>query len=135
MAGPGVKPARANVEVVRRVYDSFKSGDLAGAFAAIAPDVEITQSEEVPWGGTYSGHDGAAAFFAKLYGAVTSALTFERFIDAGDRVVAIGWSRGTVNATGRAFDVPIAHVWQLRDGLVVRVAFCIDNPTMRAALE
>jgi hypothetical protein len=28
----------------------------------------------------------------------------------------------------------VAHLWHLRDGKVQRIHFCIDNPTMHAAL-
>jgi ketosteroid isomerase-like protein len=64
----------------------------------------------------------------------SSPLPNEIFVDAGDHVVAIGRTRGTVNATGKAFDVPVAHVWTVRDGLVRRVEYYIDDPTMLAAL-
>lgn len=125
---------RPHVEIVRQMYDALARRDIAAAFSRFAADVELVQSEEVPWGGTYHGIEGAQAFFAGLIGAITSVVTVDRFIDAGDSVVAIGWTRGTVNATGRRFDVPIAHVWTVRDGQVVRVRFYIDNPTMQASL-
>lgn len=125
---------RPHVEVVRQTYDALARRDIPAAFSRFAADVEFVQSEEVPWGGTYHGIEGAQAFFARLTGAVTSVVTVDRFIDAGDSVVAIGWTRGTVNATGRRFDVPIAHVWTVTDGQVVRVRFFIDNPTMQASL-
>jgi hypothetical protein len=72
-------------------------------------------------------------FFATLVQSIASAVELERLIDAGDHVVAIGRTRGTVNATGAAFDVPIAHVWTLEGGKETQVRYCIDNPTMRAA--
>lgn len=127
-------PQRPNAALVAHLYDAFRSRDLPTIFGLLAPDVEIHQASEIPWGGTYHGHEGAAAFFAKLVATITSSVTLERFVDAGDHVVAIGRTRGTVNATGKAFDVPIAHVWTVRDGLVRRVEYYIDDPTMLAAL-
>lgn len=126
--------ARTNVELVKKVYDAFKRRDVAAIFSLFARDIELVQSTEVPWGGTYRGHEQAAQFFATLTAHLTSTLVFERFIDAGDHVVAVGRTQGTVNGTEARFDVPIAHVWELRDGQVTRVQFCIDNPTMQAAL-
>lgn len=125
---------RKNVEIVQQVYEAFRRRDIAEVFSLLAPDVAIYQSHEIPWGGSYQGHEEAAAFFGKLAQTITSAVTLERFVDAGDHVVAIGHTRGTMNVGGKAFDVPIAHVWHLRDGLVAGVQFYIDNPTMRAAL-
>ena len=129
-----IAPQRPNAALVARVYEAFRERDLPTAFGLLAPDVEIHQASEIPWGGDYVGHEGAAAFFGKLVQTITSAVTVERFVDAGEHVVAIGRTRGTVNATGQSFDVPIAHVWTVRDGLVRRVEYYIDDPTMLAAL-
>lgn len=127
--------ARANVEIVKQVYDSLRRRDMAGIMLLLAPDIELVQSAELPWGGTYRGHSEVQQFFGKLGGHITSTPVFEGFIDAGDHVVAIGRTQGTVNATDRPFDLPIAHVWELRDGQVTRVRICVDNPSMLAALD
>lgn len=127
-------PSRNNVEVVKQVYAAFGRRDLAAAMALFAPDVQIDQSPEVPWGDHYEGLEGAREFFARLTRRLDSTLALERFVDAGDHVVAIGRTQGAERDRGRRYDVPIAHVWQVRDGRVVRVLFCIDNPTMLASL-
>jgi ketosteroid isomerase-like protein len=129
-----VPPSRENVERVKQIYDAFARRDIPEAFARFDAAIELKQSDEVPWGGTYNGHEGALQFFSNLTQTISSVVTVERYIDAGDSVVAIGWTRGTVNATGAKFDVSIAHVWTFRGGLAIRVRFFIDNPTMRAAL-
>ena len=126
--------ARTNVEVVQRLYEAFARREIRTILRLLHEDVEIFQSSEIPWGGRYTGHAEAAAFFGKLVQHVTSTVTVERYVDAGDHVVAIGRSRGTVNTTGKAFDVPVAHVWTIQDGLVTRVEYYIDAPTMLAAL-
>lgn len=125
---------RENVHVVQRAYDAFARRELRTILSLLHEDVEIRQSTEVPWGGAYAGHAEAAAFFGRLVHHVTSVVSVERYIDAGDHVVAIGRTRGTANATGKAFDVPISHVWTLQDGLVTKIEYFIDGPTMLAAL-
>ena len=126
---------RPNVQVVRRIYEALASRDVPRALALFAPDIELTQSEEVPWGGVHRGHEGALQFFAKLVQAITSTVVAHDYIDAGERVVVVGRTQGTVNVTGARFDVPVAHVWTIRDGRAAAVCYCIDNPTMRAALD
>lgn len=133
-AAPPTEPARPNVLLVQRLYDAFRRRDFPAAFALFAPDLVIEQSGEVPWGGHFAGHAGARDFFAKLGHQLSSTLALERLIDAGDHVVAVGRTRGTVNATGASYDVPIAHAWQVQGGQLVRAHFMIDNPTMLAAL-
>ncbi len=126
---------RANVAIVRQAYAAMTARDMPAVFSLLAPDVVIEQSTEVPWGGTYEGHEGVMRFFATLVGTITSTLVFERFVDAGDSVVAIARTQGTVNGTDARYDVPVAHVWTIEDGRVVRIRFYIDNPTMLAALS
>jgi ketosteroid isomerase-like protein len=124
----------SSVEVVQAIYEAFGRRDIAKAFALLHPDVVITQSDEVPWGGTYRGHEGAQRFFSALTKHLNSKVEMERLIRAGDHVVAIGWTQGTVNTTGATFRVPFAHVWRVANGLATDVHFHIDHPTMLPAL-
>jgi ketosteroid isomerase-like protein len=126
--------APSPIDIVRSLYDAFGRRDVQAVFALFSPEIEITQSPELPWGGRYHGHDGAGQFFAKLTSHINSIVEIERLIASGEQVTVIGWTQGTVNATGAKFRVPIAHIWTLRDGRVVQVQFLIDNPTMLAAL-
>ncbi|HEY4087551.1 MAG TPA: nuclear transport factor 2 family protein [Bryobacteraceae bacterium] len=126
--------ASGPVEVVEGIYEGFRQKDMAKIFGLLAEDVEMKQSTELPWGGIYRGHEGAREFFGRLRSTVSSAVTIERMISAGDHVAAAGWTEGTVNATGAAFRVPIVHLWEVRAGKGVRVQFCIDHPTMLQAL-
>jgi ketosteroid isomerase-like protein len=121
-------------EVVRGVYEAFGRRDTGSVFGLLSREVEIVQSDELPWGGFYRGHEGARQFFGKLGAAIDSALDVERLICAGDHVAAVGWTHGTVKANGVAYRVPISHVWKVRDGLVTEVRFFIDHPAMLAAL-
>jgi uncharacterized protein len=125
---------RKPMQTVQELYDAFARRDLPKVFGLLSPDIEIIQSEELPWGGLYRGHDGARQFFAKLGSHINSTLDLERLIDAEDSVVAVGSTHGTVNATGASYRVPIAHVWRVRDGLVIQTQFFIDNPNMLEAL-
>jgi ketosteroid isomerase-like protein len=127
--------ARRNVEIVKRAYDALRRRDLDEIFSLFSPEIEIEQSDEIPWGGHYKGHDEARVFFGKLTQAITSSVALEAFIDSGDRVIVLGRTQGTANASGKRFDVPVAHVWTLENGLVVRAQYNIDNPTMLAALS
>jgi ketosteroid isomerase-like protein len=86
-------------------------------------------------GGRYTGHDGLKKFFATLMQHVNSNVTVERMIDAGDHVVAIGRTKGTVLANQKTFDVPVAHVWHVKDGKLAAFYPYIDNKLMLEALS
>jgi len=126
--------SQANIELVKQLYAAFGRKDIALINQLIEPDIEIAQSTELPWGGEFHGPSGLEKFFTTLTTHVNSTLVFERFLDAGDHVVAIGRTRGTVAASGKPFDVPVAHVWQIREGKIARFRPFIDHPTMQAAL-
>jgi ketosteroid isomerase-like protein len=126
--------SRENVEIVERLYEAFASRDVREILSRLAPEVEITQSTDLPWGGVYQGPDQFGLFFRNLTQHIHSTLTFERYLDSGDQVVAIGRTQGTVAATGAPFDVPIVHLWRLREGKVLSFQPYIDNPEMQAAL-
>lgn len=120
--------------VVRDVYAAFVRRDLPAVLAALTPDVLIRQASSLPWGGEYRGHEGARQFFARLLAAIDSAVSVDHIFAAGDHAVALGRTRGTVRATGAAFDVPVAHVRHVPDGRIARFEPYIDTPAMLAAL-
>jgi ketosteroid isomerase-like protein len=132
---PSTKPAPAAVQIVQDLYAAFAHRDFPKIFSLLSPDVEITQSTELPWGGRYRGHGEARQFFAKLGAQLNSALTLERFVSSGDSVTATGWTQGTVNANGARFRVAIAHVWKISNGQITQAQFLIDHPAMFEALQ
>lgn len=128
------RESSAAVRLVEALYEGFRRRDMATIFGLLSEDVEFDQSKALPWGGSYRGHEEARRFFGQLGSRVNSTLVFERLIDAGDHVAAVGWTEGTVNATGAHYRVPVVHLWQVRDGRIVRAQFHIDNATMLKAL-
>jgi ketosteroid isomerase-like protein len=119
---------------VAALYTAFARRDLPAVLALADQEIVVAQTELLPWGGTYHGHEGLKAFTAALLDRVDSQVEVEEFVEAGDQVVAIGRTRGTVRGTGTAFDVRVAHVWTLRDGKAVLFEAYIDTPAMLRAL-
>jgi ketosteroid isomerase-like protein len=126
--------SQSKIDLIRRAYDAFRRRDLDTVAACCTADVRLSQSAELPWGGTYQGLDGIRQFLASLTRHIDSAVEIERFIDAGDAVLAIGRTRGIVRSNGEPFDVPFVHLWELQDGQIVGLRPYIDNPTMQSVL-
>ena len=124
-----------NVELIRRGYEAYARRDFESVFALLHPEVEIHQTEALPWGGTYRGLGQAGEFFRRLGEHTEGTPEPELFIPAGDDVVAVGRLRGRARASGKEYDLAIAHLWSVRDGRVIRFAAYIDTPAMLAALE
>ena len=126
--------SQSNVEAIQALYRAFLKRELMTILSLVDPGIEICQSESVPWGGNYKGLAGLKEFFGKLLENVDSKVDFTEWMEAGDSVVAIGRSRGTVIANGNTFDIAVVHVWHLRDGKAVRFEPYIDTAAMLKAL-
>jgi ketosteroid isomerase-like protein len=123
-----------NVDLIRRLYEALEARDLDTIVSLFDPEVDIVQTEELPWGGEYHGHKGLAEFFGALGRHIRSKVKHARVFAAGDRVVQVGRTTGTVNATGAAFDIDEVHLFTVRDGRVVRFEAYIDTPSTLAVL-
>jgi hypothetical protein len=123
-----------NVVVVKRLYEALAATDLETILAILHEDIVFEQTDELPWGGTFTGHEGMGQFFGALTGTITSKVTHTAVFAAGDQVVQVGRTAGTVNSNGAAFNVDEVHIHTVRDGRVVRWEARIDTPAMLEAL-
>lgn len=131
---PDTMPAPSALDVVRRGYAAYVRRDLATIFALLDSDVELVQTDLLPWGGTHRGLAGARAFFGRIAELTEATPEPTAFVPAGDDVVVVGRLRGTARRTGRAIDLDFAHVVTVRGGRFVRFAAYIDTPAMLHAL-
>lgn len=123
-----------DIEKVEEIYAAYGRRDADAMLQLVAPDVAITQSTELPWGGSYRGHSGAREFLAALSKYLDSRVVIERLIDAGSQVVAVGRTVGKARGTDLEFDVPLVHVWSFKEGLVTHFEPYVDNPTLLAVI-
>jgi ketosteroid isomerase-like protein len=122
------------VDIVREGYARHARRDFAGVFELLAEDLTIWQTNDLPWGGEYSGHAGAREFFAQLAEHTTATPEPVAFIPAGKHVAVYGKLKGKANATGTEFEIDIVHLWQVTDGKIDRFEAFIDTPAMLQAL-
>lgn len=125
----------SSVPLITELYAAFARREASAIAAMLHPHAVITQSESLPWGGVYEGLEGFSRFFGVLLQHLDSHVTVERYLDAGECVVASGITQGTVLENGAPFHVPFVHVWEVRGGKVLRFNPYIDHPAMLAALN
>jgi uncharacterized protein len=112
-----------NVELVRQGFDLLASRGVDGLIRFIHPDFEVTIPPELSLEpATYRGVDGVRRYFESFY-EVVDEVRFEPddFIAVGDRVVVplrvvVRGRESGVEAGQR-----VVQVWELRDGLAIRV--------------
>lgn len=127
----------SNLETIRETYDAFAQGDVEAVLATFADDITWVEAEGGPHGGTYHGPDEVVE---NVFGPLAEEWDVfrvepERFIDGGDTIVSTGTYSGTYSATGRSFEAPFAHVWELEDGHVVRMQQYVDTALHNEPLD
>jgi ketosteroid isomerase-like protein len=129
--------SQENVERIRAAMESFNRRDLDALLRELDPQVEWRPPSELPGTRVYRGHDGVRQAIADMLDAFGDlSADAERFIDAGDRVVALYRWRGQGSVSGVSvdrFDVPVGVIATIGpDGLATDVRFFI---TWEQALE
>lgn len=125
-----------NLDLIRRTYAIDPAEKLAALKAAAAPDLEWTEAAGFPYAGTYRGLEAiTAGVFARLGGEWDGyRADVHTFIADGDRVAAFGVYSGTYKATGKYMTSPFAHLYELKDGKILRMTQYVDTVLVARAL-
>lgn len=128
-----------NIRLVQKAYDCFKTGKIDELINLNAEDIEWNTPgppELLPTAGTRRGRKEVAEFFNTL-GAHEDIEIFEPedFIAQGDKVVSVIKCRSRVKATGKAADVTLVHVFDIKDGKVKRFREFFDTAEVLKAFE
>ena len=118
-----------SVQVVKDIYAAFGRGDVPAVLGAMTQDIEWREAEGLPYGGRYTGPEQVAE---KVFGPITTdvegfTVTPEEYVASGDSVVSIGRYTGMGKETGKALDVPYAHVWQIEGGKIAKLSQFVDT--------
>jgi ketosteroid isomerase-like protein len=109
-----------NVQIVRRIFVNYKSGDIAASVKNFDPEVEFDMTFR-PDGRTFHGHAGIAEGMRTWTGTFEGwSFEIEEMIDAGDQVITTTRESGRGKGSGIDIDQIMFHVAHLRDGKVIR---------------
>lgn len=130
-----MKSPNENIAVVRRLYEARGNPEIIRQ--VLAPDVRWEVVEGFPYSDVYVELDDVLGrFFPRLFA------DFEEWhnepselFEADNRVFALGTYSARAKATGRTFKARFAHVWTLRDGVIVRLQQCADTVQIAKALD
>jgi ketosteroid isomerase-like protein len=111
------------VDVVREIYERFRSGDEDAYLELIDPGIEVHDRPEIPDPRVYRGHEGVIEVSGASRAEFDdSDVVPEEFIDAGGgTVVAVLRFVGRGRESGVPVDEVVHHVWTVRDGKGVRM--------------
>jgi ketosteroid isomerase-like protein len=124
--------SRENVERVRRGYEALSRGELRPE--TFSAEFEVVEPSEQPGAETRYGSKGVRDSMTALSEAFEDfQFESEKFIDAGNSVVALLTARGRGKGSGIVVERPVAHVWTFRGDEPVRVQIYLDRAqAMRA---
>lgn len=139
----GRRAGRGNMgksgDFIKGIYEALARGDVLALLSALDPAVQWREAENFLYAdrNPYIGPQAVAEGVLQRLVANAENLKIvpANFIDGGDTVVVEGRYKGKVKATGREFDAQFAHVWELREGKVVRFQQYTDTKQFAAATE
>ena len=110
---------------VAKLYASFAEGNVDAVLAGLTEDVEWNEAEGFIYynGGPYVGAD---AVVEGVFGRIGAEWEYWNLVDLNienlgtDKALATGRYQAKHKATGNMLDAQFAHVWTMRDTLVMR---------------
>ena len=124
-----------NVEIIREQYELFNRRELARAAESWDEDAEWSPARG-PGGleaASYRGQEAVMRWFEEVAGLWADfEIGHITLRDLPSGVLAVAHLRGT--SSGVEIDASLAHVWELRDGKIVRVTAYLSEKAALTAV-
>ncbi|MFM0404230.1 nuclear transport factor 2 family protein [Paraburkholderia aspalathi] len=125
-----------NVQTVKDFFAAIGRGDRKDLLALAAEDIEwIIPGEDWPLAGTRRGHAGLADLLETASKSIETSTEPREFIAQGDRVVVVGFARGTIKATNKTFEDNWIFAITVRDGKLTSIREYIDTQALARASQ
>ncbi|MEO6685711.1 MAG: nuclear transport factor 2 family protein [Dyadobacter sp.] len=127
-----------NLEIVKSTYEGKTSEENGKNLAKyVAEDVSWTEAKGFPYAGTYTGLEEVTKNVFSRLGSewIDYKFTPEDYVASEDKVVAYGTYTGTYKITRKPFAARVAHIWQLKDGKIVKFEQFVDSKPVNEAME
>jgi uncharacterized protein len=129
-----------NVDLLRKLYDSFGQGDIPTVLGMMSPGIRWYQAESNPYRPSGEVWVGPDTVLNNLFARIGSewdgfAVHPKAFYGAGDTVVVEGRYTGTFKPTGKRLDCQMCHVWDVKDGKVTRFQQYVDTAKLHEVMD
>jgi ketosteroid isomerase-like protein len=123
-----------NIQTVKDFLAAIGTGDREALLALVADDIEwIIPGEDWPLAGTYRGHAGLAKLLETASTAIETSTEPREFVAQGDRVLVVGFARGTIKATNKTFEDDWVFAITVRDGKLTSIREYVDTQALALA--
>ena len=125
-----------NIQTVKDFFAAIGRGDKEGLLALTSEDIEwIVPGKDWPLAGTRHGHAGLADLLETASRSIEMSTEPREFLAQGDQVIVIGFAKGTIKATSRAFEDHFVFAITVRDGKVAYIREYVDTQALARASE
>jgi ketosteroid isomerase-like protein len=121
--------SQENVELARRAFDLWNSGDVDAWVELHHPEIEWFSeiAARLEGAGTvYSGRAGMRRFWDDWHSVWDLTIEISEFRDLGDAVIALGRMRAHGKTSGIDLEAPVAYVGEFDGGLVRKIRAYLD---------
>jgi uncharacterized protein len=120
--------SQENVEIVRRIFDAWATGDFGTGLADLDPDVVFVVRHPFPEAIETVGPDGIRDYMRRfLDNWETYAVKASDLRAAGDTVVADAVQHGVGKASGIAMEQPFFMLFSFRGGKIARIESILNR--------
>ena len=126
-----------NVDIIRKLYETTKEGDIEYAKSVLHPDMVLYECESLPYRGVHHGLQG----FLKVVEIAMQTwkdlqIVPKQFIDADDYVIVMVRLIWTNQKTGEPAETDLAEFWKFKDGKIIEILpFYWDTAAMLKTLS
>jgi ketosteroid isomerase-like protein len=125
---PSARQSEEMIATLRAAYAAFNRGDMDAAVASLDPEIEWSEPQDFPGGGTYHGREGAKRYLEQSRAAWAEVNSEpERFIIAGDRIVVFVHARVRPAGGNQFQEVNLADVYTFREGKAIQMRAFADR--------
>ena len=127
----------SNLDLIRATYEGSPQDNSRHLLATLAPDVRWTEAAGFPYAGTYVGEAQIMAGVFQRLGREWEdfAAQGHSYRADGDKVAAFGTYSGTYRKTGRRMTAGFSHLYELKDGLIIRMDQVVDSHLVQQAMK
>jgi hypothetical protein len=128
---------KTNLETIQGIYKGDAEQIAKNLQSALAPRFEWTEAAGFPYAGTYhSMEEVGKNVFARLATEWDGyRAEVDKFYDAGDTIIVTGRYLGTYKKSGGLMDAVFAHIWNFKDGKIVKYTQNVDTKKVWDAIE
>ena len=128
-----------NVGLLKSLYAAFARGDVPSVLGAMSADIRWYQAESNPYRAgdeAWVGPDSVLNHVFMRLGTEWDGFAVHpgSFHDAGDSVIVEARYSGTYKPTGRSMDAQVCHVWDIKDGELVRFQQYMDTAKLQEVM-